>query len=89
MQNYILLAELSKACTQADTLGIDWCSRRQWQWLEHREAKAGPEVPELLLQLMQPSQSINLYLAPAPPLFSVEVRGQGQAAGSSCNLLLY
>lgn len=83
------MAKLSKACTQADTLGIDDCSGRHWQWLERWEAKMGPEVPELLLQLMQPSKRINLYLAPATSLFSAEVRGQGQAAGSSCNLLLY
>lgn len=37
---------------------------------------------------MQPPQGIYLHLAPSPPLLSSKVRGQGQAAGSSCNLLL-
>lgn len=38
---------------------------------------------------MQPPKCVNLHLAPTPPLFSTKVGGQGQAAGSSCNLLLY
>lgn len=85
------MAELSKACAQADSLGGDECPRGQWQWLgwEHWEAEVGPDIPELLLQLVQPPQCICLHLAPAPPLFCAQLRGQGQAAGSSRNLLLH
>lgn len=38
---------------------------------------------------MQPPKRINLYLAPAPPLLSTQVRGQGQASGGSGDLLLH
>lgn len=86
MQNYILLAELSEACAQADTLGGDNCPCGQ---REHRQAEAGSDVPKLLLQLVQPPQCICLDLAPAPALLSTQLWGQGQAASSCRDLLLY
>lgn len=87
MQNYILLAELSEARAQAHSLGGDNWPRGQWR--EHWEAKAGPDVPELLLQLMQPPQRVCLHLAPASALLGTQLGGQGQAAGSGRNLLLH
>lgn len=80
------MAELSEACAQADTLGCDDCPCGQ---RDHGETEAGSEVPELLLQLMQPPESICLDLAPAPPLLSAQLRGQGQAAGCGRDLLLH
>lgn len=80
------MAELSEACAQADTLGCDDCPCGQ---REHGETKAGSEVPELLLQLVQLPESICLDLAPAPPLLGAQLRGQGQAAGSGRDLLLH
>lgn len=92
MQNYVLLAELSEARAQAHSLGGDDCPRGQGQGLwrgEAREAEAGPEVPQLFFQLVQPPQCICLHLAPAPALLDTQLRGQGQAAGGGRDLLLH
>lgn len=89
---WLTLAELSEARAQADSLGNDNCPSGQRQGLgrrDPRETQVGPDVPELLLQLMQPPQSICLDLAPTSALLGAELRGQGQAAGSCRNLLLH
>lgn len=87
------MAELSEARAQADSLGGDnGSSGGQGQglgWRDPREAKAGPDLPKLLLQLVQPPKGICLDLAPAPALLSTELGGQGQAAGSCGDLLLH
>lgn len=86
------MAELSQACAQAHPRCGEGRPRGQaqglWRW-EPREAEAGPEVPQLLLQLMQPPQRICLHLAPAAALLNAQLGGQGQAAGGGRNLLLH
>ena len=87
------MAELSETRAQADSLGGDnGSSGGQGQglgWREPREAKAGPDLPKLLLQLVQPPKGICLDMAPAPALLGTELGGQGQAAGSCGDLLLH
>lgn len=88
------MAELGEACAQAYSLGGDESPRGRGQGQGLRrgepwEAEAGPEVPQLFFQLVQPPQRICLHLAPAAALLNAQLGGQGQAAGGGCNLLLH